>query len=54
MSMTAAFPGVHSSRLPAAVVVQPRKFEFEDLESVLQQIGRSSCVLSRGPSMDVC
>jgi predicted metal-dependent hydrolase len=36
MSITAAFPGVRSSRLPAAVVVQPRKFEFQDLESVPQ------------------
>lgn len=36
MSIAAASSPVRSSRLPAAVVVQPRKFEFEDLESVPQ------------------
>lgn len=36
MSMTAVLPTARSSRLPAGVVVQPRKFAFEDLESVPQ------------------
>lgn len=34
--MTSAFPVARSSRLPAGVVVQPRKFAFQDLESVPQ------------------
>jgi predicted metal-dependent hydrolase len=36
MSMERPFPAARSSRLPEGVVVQPRKFEFRDLESVPQ------------------
>ena len=36
MTMDAPSPAVTSSRLPDGVVVQPRRFEFQDLESVPQ------------------
>jgi len=36
MAMQRPFPAATSSRLPAGVVVQPRRFEFQDLESVPQ------------------
>jgi predicted metal-dependent hydrolase len=36
MATHTAFPAAHSSRLPAGVAIQPRSFEFENLESVPQ------------------
>ncbi len=36
MAMPRPFPAARSSRLPDGVVVQPRRFEFRDLESVPQ------------------
>lgn len=34
MGMNQPFPAAESSRLPPGVAIQPRRFEFEDLESV--------------------
>ncbi len=34
--MEGPFPGGHGARLPSGVVIQPRRFEFRDLEAVPQ------------------
>ncbi len=36
MALQRPFPAASSSRLPAGVVIQPRKFEFQDLEGIPQ------------------
>ena len=47
MALQSPFPAATSGRLPAGVVVQPRKFEFRDLESVPQDWFADNPILTR-------